>query len=338
MTRISYDELRTKLMNVDVPDEDIAKYLKFVPEDSGPFDPRVEPNPELVEMDATARFQVESAMKWGNSISRWRRQTRFSQRLANGVDTPVLVSEGDSWQQFPFFIQDIIDHLDKDYLIWSLDAAGDTAENMVNSPSSEYFRALVEQKANNVAGFLFSGAGNDVIGEDVTGKPVLSGLLRPFDPNKSAAQHIDMVRLGKVLQFLDFTYRRLIQTIRSDPDFVRLPIFFHGYDYVIPGGQPGDPRTPLWAKQNEWLGEPMTAKGIVNPTLQREILHILIDALYDMLEQVGGDSAQTRVYVVNVRDTLTGITDWADEIHGTSAGFGKVAAKFHATIAAAINA
>jgi hypothetical protein len=70
--------------------------------------------------------------------------------------------------------------------------------------------------------------------------------------------------------------------------------------------------------------------------LQRDIIRLLIDALYDMLDRIAGDSAQTRVYVVNVRNTLTSVQEWADEIHGTSAGFRKVGRVFAEKIDGAI--
>ncbi|OHV80403.1 hypothetical protein [Ensifer sp. LCM 4579] len=128
-----------------------------------------------------------------------------------------------------------------------------------------------------------------------------------------------------------YGYAKVISTIRLDRAFATLPIFIHGYDYAIPGGFPGDTRRPIYAKQDEWLGGPMKSKQITDLDLQREIIRILIDAFHDMLERVAGQSSTTHVHVIDVRGTL-GKTDWADEIHGTSAGFKKVAARFSETI------
>ena len=85
------------------------------PSESGPFDPSVVPDPARLTTPE-GEFDVESAMRWGNAISRWRRQTRFTNLIAQGVRKPVLVSEGDSWFQFPFLIDDVVDHLNKDFL------------------------------------------------------------------------------------------------------------------------------------------------------------------------------------------------------------------------------
>src|SRR5262249_39774932 len=156
------------------------------------------------------------------------------------------------------------------------------------------------QKPNGVAGFLFSGAGNDIIGENLMGEPVLINLLKDHVPGKDANWHIDKAQLAAVLTRLEADYNTVIKTIRLDPDLKTLPIFIHGYDYAIPGGFPGDTRRPIYARQDEWLGGPMSDKGIVEPALQREIIRLLIDALYDMLDRVAGTPSQSGVHVVNV--------------------------------------
>lgn len=331
---ISFAELKRRLRDPSIPDHEIAPFLTAREGLVGAFDPRVTPNPSVVRMDDDAAFEVESAIGWGNAMSRWRRRQRFEMRLALGEKKPVLVSEGDSWFQFPLLIDDVVDHLNEHYLICSLDAAGDTADNMVKR-NPEYMLNLVAQKANGVAGFLFSAAGNDVIGADETGRPALARLLKPYTAGKSAAWHINTSELRKTLAFLEDCYSTVIATVRGDPDFKRLPIFIHGYDYAIPGGFPGDPRRPAWAAVDEWLGSPMKDLRIVDPDLQTEIIRKLIDALYDMLERIAGSSARTHVIVVDARGALGPVTSWADEIHGTSEGFRSVAARFKARIDAA---
>lgn len=334
MAKLAYKDFKAMLMDPDVPDSRIAPYLMAVPEKSGPFDPRLVPDPDKVDMTLEGDFDVESAIRWGNAICRWRRETRFHRRIAEGAGKPVLVSEGDSWFQFPFLIDDVIDHLEQDFLVWSLDAAGDTSDNMVNR-QPEYRAGLDRQKVNNVAGFLFSAAGNDVIGEDLLGVPVLGNLLKDFDATRDASGHIDQGQLAAILTRLEADYRKVVATVRAGNDFAHLPIFIHGYDYAIPGGFPGDTRRPVYAKQDEWLGGPMREKGIADPALQRAIIRLLIDALYDMLGRVAGNSAATKVHVVDVRGTLKE-GDWADEIHGTSTGFRRVAEVFKTVIKGAI--
>jgi hypothetical protein len=334
MERIDFETLERMLQDPDVPDDQIRPYLTGAPGEGGPFDPRVVPDPERVVMDDLDRFRVESAIRWGNAISRWRRQRRYELRRARGERLPVLVSEGDSWFQFPFLLDDVVDHLGSDHLIWSLDAAGDTARNMVlNQP--EYLKGLRERRADGVAAFLFSAAGNDIIGEDESGEPVLTQILKPFAPGRDAAAHIDQARLAATLQFLESCYRQVIASIRAEAGFAALPILIHGYDYAIPHGQPDDRRSPIWAARDEWLGAPLRSKGIDDPALRQAIIRFLIDALYDTLFRIAGDSAASRVHVVDVRGTLARLADWADEIHATNQGFAKVAARFRTGLRAA---
>jgi hypothetical protein len=338
--KIDYNDFKAMIMNPDTPDSIIAQYLKVDLEKrkSGPFDPRLVPDPAKVVMTPDGNFDVESAIRWGNSVCRWRRQAKFKSQIGRSGDKrPILVSEGDSWFQFPFLIDDVIDHLEPEYLIWSLDAAGDTADNMVNRKPEYMTEGLRKQKANNIAGFLFSAAGNDVIGEDLTGKPVLGTMIKPFMSGSDAASHIDSAQLSTVLNRLEKDYRTVIGTIRAEQGFERLPIFIHGYDYAIPGGFNGDARHPVYAEQDEWLGGPLIEKGIKDVTLQRAIIRRLVDSLYDMMFKVAGKPSDTGIHVIDVRGTLKiENNEWADEIHGTSAGFKKVARLFSKAIASAI--
>jgi hypothetical protein len=331
MTKLPYNEFKHMIMDPNVPDKEIGLYLSVDRERGGPFDPRLAPDPAKVDLGQEGRFDTENAMRWANGICLWRRERRFEQRRSAGETLPVLVSEGDSWFQFPFIIDDVIDHLGQDHLVWSLDAAGDTAENMVNR-RPEYMKALVERRRDNVGAFLFSAAGNDVIGEDEFGEPVLKALLKEHDPDKDAAWHIDQARLAHVLRTLETSYRKMIATVRAVDGFKDLPILIHGYDYPLPGGQVGDERAPFWAARDEWLGGPMAEKGINDHAKQCAIVRLLIDALYDTLAIIAGNSQSTRVYLVDVRGTLASTSDWADEIHGTDVGFARIADRFRAKL------
>ena len=331
MHKITYGELEAMLMDPDVPEEDIAPYLTVDAEGSSAFDPRVVPDRDRVELGPEGEFRTENAMRWANEFAKGRRRRRFRQRLDAGSRLPVVVSEGDSWFQFPFLVKDTIDHLGEDHLVWSLDAAGDTAENMVNR-RPEYLKGLQAQKENGVSAFLFSAAGNDVIGEDALGEPVIQSLVKRHDPARDAAWHVDAAALARVVTFLEAAYRRVITTVRADEDLARVPILVHAYDYAIPGGHPGDPRHPRWAAQDKWLGRALRARGVEDEALQRDIVRLLIDATYDMLYRVADDSSRSGVHVVDVRGCLPEVTDWADEIHATDEGFARVSDRFRTVL------
>ena len=332
MAKLPLADLRRMMADPDVPEKTLRQYLRPAEDGGGVFNPEVVPNPETVEITED-ELALESAIGFGNQFCRFRRKKAFERRIARGDPAPVLVAEGDSWFQFPFLVEDVIDHLSRDFNVWCISAAGDTAQNIVHR-NPEYMRAL-DAQAGRAQAFLFSAAGNDVIGEDETGAPVLNRLLRQNPGSGPVEDLIDRAALDKTLGFLRDSYRTVIDTIRADARFSMLPIIVHGYDYAFPGA-PGDERDPIYAKPDEWLGGPLRARGITHPSTQRAVVGYLIDALYAMLFALAGDSAKTGVHVVDVRKTLWRKTDWADEIHGTDDGFGLVAEKFRAVIDAAI--
>jgi len=331
MSKIPYSQYLDMLNDLEVTEEAILEY-SLVKSGRNAFDVQLQPNPEKVEL-AEQELSAENAMAIGNKLARWRREGRFKNRINAGDQRPVIVSEGDSWFQFPFLVKDIIDHISDKYTVFSLSAAGDTADNMVFGPPGkyrrEYLNKLREHKERAQA-FLFSGAGNDIIGDDVsTGKPALLGLIRPFNGNTQDTQgHIDAAALEEKITFLQSAYRELIQTIRNEPDFEHLPIILHGYDYAYPHPWVNDKRNPKHAKKDAWLGSAFSLKSIDDPELRRSVIQHLIDRLYVMLNEIAGDSDQSHIWVVDCRGAMPNVEDWIDEIHGTSKGFAEPARRF----------
>ena len=333
MPRISADEFRAMVKDISVPDREIGELLIRSPDDGNRGklrDITLVPDPAKVAVEEGK----ENALAIGNGISRSRRQRRFRQAIAVGDKRPVLVSEGDSWFQFPFLIEDVIDQLGTDHLIWSMDAAGDTAENMLGL-SSEYMEGLRLWKDRPVRAFLLSAAGNDVIGADPAGVSALSRLLRDHLPGQPARAHIDEAMLASVLGGLEDRYRNAIATVRAEPGLADLPILIHGYDRALPSGFPGDDRNPIYADRDQWLGAPMHAHGIEDHRLREAIIRELIDELYAMLGRLAGDPDQTKVYLVDARGAI-GRDQWNDEIHGNNAGFTAVAARFRTVLQTAM--
>ncbi len=131
MAKLPLADLRRMLADPDVPEKELRRYLQAVKDGAGAFNPEVVPNPETVEITED-ELALESAIGFGNQICRFRRRKAFERRIARGDPAPVLVAEGDSWFQFPFLIDDVIDQLGRDFNIWCISAAGDTAQNIVH--------------------------------------------------------------------------------------------------------------------------------------------------------------------------------------------------------------
>jgi len=340
MEKITYSEYLDLIRDPDTTNDELKKYVRIVQGEGG-FDFTIEPDPDKVIV-TPADQEFENAMSIGNGIDRFRRRIRFFNRLSKDPDAPVLVSEGDSWFQFPLLIDETIDALGKSYNIWSVGAAGDTAQNMVfgeqKSGKAEYLIALRQQKAR-VKAFLFSAAGNDIIGADPeTERPVLEDLLKDFNGDTADIEgHINVDLLVEKLTFLRTAYTKVIDTIRMEPGLHDLPIIIHGYDYAFPWPAGNDDkRDPVYADKDQWLGRAFVKHGINDSAHRRAIITYLIDELYTLLGSMAGDPATTGVWLVDCRNALPLVSDWNDEIHGTDAGYIKVAARFEAVLDQAI--
>lgn len=319
MTRkLTFEELQALVLD---PSQDINKLRKYFvsnPEDSKPFAPKVLLNPTLVNL-TDEQAELENAMDWANGWSRGRRNRRFERRLKNNDPRPIIVTEGDSWCQFPLLIDDVVDHLFHKFTIKSFGAAGATAAEMV--AKAEYVPALRSLRSR-IKAFFFSGAGNDVIGEDAAGVPNIEKLVVKYSGQTNPEDLIDKAALSATLSDLRSHYDKMLSQVRIDAGLSSLPVIVHGYDYAIPGTE-NDDRDPIWATPNQWLGRPLSRKGITDRAMQREIIKFLINSLYDELNRFA--ASDPHVHVVNVRGTLPDVTDWADEIHGTGEGFKRVA-------------
>jgi N-acetylmuramoyl-L-alanine amidase len=340
MTKVTYSEYLALVRDPDTSDERILE-LSIVRRGKTAFAPELVPDPDKVAMSPEEQ-ELESAMTIGNSLARWRRGAAFLRRRRAGDPRPVLVAEGDSWFQFPILIRETVDQLSEDYNVWCISAAGDTASNMVYG-RPEYVAEL-RRFGPDVRGFLFSAAGNDIIGEDpVTERSALFDIVKPFNGRPDdVAGHVNVSVLGERLSYLRKAYGDVIHSAREalpvSPGGRPLPIFIHGYDYCFPYPWGSDDRRdPSYANKDEWLGSVFTARGIgpEHGALRRGVVALLIDALYDMLGELSGDSEQTGVWLVDCRNAMPDPTDWADEIHGTSEGFGKVASRFKDMLRAA---
>lgn len=337
--RISIAELQRLMRDPEYPDEWLKPFFRAHADASRPFTPGIIINPDRVDVLLPAdRLEGALAMDWANSLSRQRRQAKFNFRRAIGDRSPVLVSEGDSWFQFPILLDDVIDQLSADFNIWSVDAAGDTLQNMVVD-NPEYLSAL-KDKRSIVQGFLFSGGGNDFLGADDSGQSVLTRVLKQFEAGRPASWYIETPQFEERLRFVERCYRQVLSTIhdfKSD-----LPIICHGYDRAIPGGAPGDQRHPLYAAFDQWIAGPMRSIGIVQFELQRDIVKCVIDRFNMCLRQLcGGNNnggAFRNAWLVDTPGTLPSVAQWADELHPTDDGFALVANKFRGVLGSALPA
>lgn len=338
--RITYSELLALIRDPNTTDEQLIPYFNLQTGDGG-FDFELSVNPETVIMtEADAEF--ENAMQIGNGVERFRRRMRYFSNRRAFPERPVILSEGDSWFQFPLLIRETIDHLSDHFNIWSLGAAGDTLANMTEgTPRKGGFEFLIGLRRLKGAAqaFLFSGAGNDILGEDPQTKlPMLEPLIRPFNGDTAdVSGHIDDAAVTARIDGLEAGYLRMISLVRSEPGAEQLPIVIHGYDYAYPypfGSD--DPRRPIYAGKDQWLGRAFAAKDIHDPELRRAVLKHLVDRLYAMMQGLAAKAGTDGIWVVDCRGALPQLSDWNDEIHGTSEGYAEVSRRFRAVLDQAI--
>lgn len=300
--KVSLEELNRQLADPSVSDEELAKYFDVDQERSGPFSPVLSLNPQTVSIPPTTEDTARSAalLNSANFIARLRRHVAFNARVGEGsYHGPILVSEGDSWFQYPFKLEDVIDDLMQKYAVFSLDAAGDTLSNMFRE--AEYMEAIAGTGASI---FLFSGGGNDVVAGGN-----LAAHLFSFDPAKSPAEHL-RPSFNVVLDEAIGIYSKLVRQVAQK--FPSLHIICHGYDYTVPANGP-------------WLGKPMASRNIADPELQRAIARVMVDRFNDRLSLLQASSA--RLHYIDCRGTVSA-DEWFDELHPTNDGYRKVAQKF----------
>ncbi len=329
MAKITLAELQAKLGDINVPDEEIAAYLTGKPDDAIPFGPALMPDPAKVSTEsALEELQTEAAVASGmmNAFDRLRRRKRFEARLGK-EDLPIVYAEGDSWFQFPFLIKDIVDHLQATHLVWCTSKAGDTLQNMVFQ-KPEYLNELTKlfDRGLKVQTFLFSGAGNDVVGKGPDGDAALSRIVRPYNAGRSVAWHIETDGLSDTLAFIGKAYRHVLDQLEAafpTQHFRDLKVVIHGYDYSPTRGVPnGDPDRPSYAR--DWTGEPLSALGFPNNEIAGKVVVALIDRLNDMTKTVC--DAYPRAVHADLRKSVPQ-GKWADELHPTDAGFASATAK-----------
>jgi hypothetical protein len=272
-----------------------------------------------------------------NDFCRWRRRFHFKKRRAAGDRSPLLLAEGDSWFHFPLFLRDVVLQLSADHLVWPLGAAGGTLQHMVFGRPGEkepaYLQALGEWGAQARA-LLFSGGGNDLIGEASDGASSIAEYVRPFEPRRTAAWHIDTAEFTRRIVLYEASFRHMIAEVAAR--LPNLPIIVHAYDYVIPCPfDRRDQRRPHWMARDRFFGAVFPRLGIADVGLQAAILREVVDAMNAVQRKLAGGNVAggsfAQVFHVDLRGALD-FGDWADELHPTNAGYAKVSERFRCTL------
>lgn len=270
-----------------------------------PLSVSVEFDPKKVS-DSLVNTEGDVALASLNSLARATRNVKYRWKRRN-YSGPIMVSEGDSWFQYPLRLKDTIDHLMEPFAIRSLGGAGHLFSDML--AENEYTEAIQREGAHY---FLICGGGNDMVH---SGR--LAGFLHEYQEGASADELIYREGLDQFLEGLIGGYEQMNEgLVRRFPN---LRILCHGYDWVLP------------TKGGKWLGTPLAERKV--PTkLWNEVLAILIDELNIALKSLE-ISFPGRFFHVNCRGAVGDSKgQWHDEMHPKSAGYGRVAARFEEAV------
>lgn len=232
----------------------------------------------------------------------------------SGPPYPVVV-EGDSW----FDIRNnILTHLDTRK--WELIGApfyGDTFENMIfgtDFDQDTYQRKPVQFEATlsyirrrDPKCFLFSGGGNDVIGQE------LEVLL-----NHKSSDSPTIIRTDSLLELMRY-FERGFEFVFGEVWNIspNLPIIAHSYGLAQPNGSRNA------AGAGPWLKPALVKKGIVDFSEGRDVVSVVVTAFRDLLSSL--DMKHQHFHHIDLHDQIAE-DEWQDEIHPTTSKFRDIAA------------
>ncbi len=300
-------------------------------------------NDEKIKNDSEANLGALG--KW-NRKSFLKREKLFWKRINLGNVSKLILAEGDSWFEYPKFINEIIDQLNrrKDYAISSLAYGGDWISNILYE--QQYIEELSVIKPDV---FLISGGGNDIAGGNRLAQ--LVHKRKEID----IPQNIDLDSKQGKLQFSDicfnnefFTllrlfklqYKLLFKNLELKTDkFKNLKIITQGYDYAIPSSEKGfginifriaRPITNWLMNNGKWLKTPLLMRGYNDSKEQTAIVFGVIEHFNEMLIEVGAE--YDNVYHIDSRGAVNVNKGWYNELHPKSSEFKKIASVFEKCI------
>lgn len=311
MSKITIEQLTAKMADQGADQDALAEYFIIDTENSGPFSPRLKLNPATVQIPRGTEAAMRSAMAMNsaNWLERLNRKGRYHRKIASGYDGPRIVSEGDSWFQYPIILKDTIDYLIDHYAVFSLGAAGDLLKNMADK--QEYIRALRDTGAEIL---LLSGGGNDLVAGGA-----LASHLEEFDADLMPADYL-LPSFQALLDDALTHYSRMFRQVHQQ--FPHVNVLCHGYDYPVPNN-------------DRWLGKPMQARGIRDKSLQKAIARCMMDQFNRRLRRAA--RAMPNVTYIDCRN-LIGDHRWYDGLHPNNSGYADVARKFAHEITKIANA
>lgn len=314
----------------------------------------------IYDLNPDQLYRISNANKgivgFLNRKSTRKRSRTFNHKVDQqkpGKNYIKIYAEGDSWFQFPFFIKDIIDWLDKndDFLIKCEAYAGDWITNIIYE--EQYVSGLSTYSPDF---FLISGGGNDLVGNHRLG--VMIAVNSNFQERKyhaedeikdnflSEAQRNLIIKsqgyINKefyaLLNVFELQYSLLFRNLYSaDSKHKDIISITQGYDFVYPSPKrrfsfryPWQPLLNKLVDSGNWLFTPFMFSRIRDPKIQQGVMLAMIYEFNNMLASFS--QKYPNVFHIDCRGLANSEKDWFDEIHYKSHLFKKVAGAYEYVI------
>jgi hypothetical protein len=159
-----------------------------------------------------------------NKSAHKKKAKKFSKKIRNGFrnykkypNHKLVLMEGDSWFEYPFFLKDITDNLieNEDLAIYSMASGGDWVSNMISTHQYQFEYQKLKPDV-----FIISGGGNDILGDNR-----LASFVN-YEPIDAGAEFLDNYRNYVILRY------------NSKPvpmcNASYCPLEYHDYEDIMP--------------------------------------------------------------------------------------------------------
>lgn len=266
-----------------------------------------------------------------NLISIRRRVKAFVGAQKRNPDRYRILAEGDSWfttpvegWEGPTLIDSLKRHTENRRRPFNvLSVANPTTElrNTIVNDNIDFALATFADWLGNQSYdlVLLSTGGNDILGVEMRqllrdpteDADVARCLADATTPQAVARCVVNCAAYRERLSVMAERFGRFRGDVLKPSGLSKARVLIHGYDYPIPDGRRMEVLGGL-IKLGPWLKPAFDARHIPEEARQ-PALKLLIDEFNAMLRQVA--LSQRLFHYVDLRGTLAGAEDWADEIH-----------------------
>jgi len=239
-----------------------------------------------------------------------------------------ILAEGDSWFDYPLPPvrgDGVIYQLQKllGYPINNMAHWGEEVRQMLGLAQRQEIVTRLTDNSVNYDAMLFSGGGNDLVGDQ------LVTFLQDQGPVPPPAKMFNDDAMNAVIDLLKAEYKELVG-IRNQYSAGTV-IFVNSYDFPKVTGQ-GVCGIGPWLKPSLDYVYGQMGVAVPDPEQEYQVVKTMLERFNQMLQDIAKDPSITNFIVVGTQDTLDRDKDWQNEIHPKSSGFAKIAAKFQAAL------